>query len=67
LNRLCSNKDYDEYINTQHVTEVLQMIISNEQTSEFHEKNLYFSIYTLLNLDNLKSIMYIYQQSKLER
>jgi hypothetical protein len=56
LIRLCANPSYDDYINLQHLNEVLGYIISNiTDTQAYKENILYLSIYLLFNLNEYQS------------
>ena len=58
--RLCANTSYDEYINLQHLNEVLGYIVSNvTETQAYNENILYLSIYLLFNLNDHISISLI--------
>ena len=59
--RLCDSKNYDEFMNAQHLNEVLQTIISNENCDN---KSLYYSIFVLLNLSNIQALTNILKSSK---
>jgi hypothetical protein len=64
--RLCTHRLYDEYMNWQHLSEVLAIVVSNEGRKEGqnnnddedndNEKCLYFSIFVLFNLNNLNEL-----------
>lgn len=47
--KLCLNKDYDEYMNYQHLSEVLFTIITSMKPENL---GIYCTIYMLLNLEN---------------
>lgn len=47
--KLCLNKDYDEYMNYQHLSEVLFTIIKSNKSENL---GIYCSIYMLLNVEN---------------
>lgn len=61
LKRLCASENYDEFMNYQHLAEVLHQIIASENCDN---KSLYLSIYLLLNLDNPYAVSKIFKQSK---
>lgn len=48
----CASKKYDEFINYQHVKEVLNMILSSPFCTK---KSWFYSVYLLMNLKNFKS------------
>ncbi|CAF0734866.1 unnamed protein product [Brachionus calyciflorus] len=51
--KLCASDKYDEYLNHQHLKEVLHLIISSKYCTN---KNWFYSVYLLLNLKNFTSI-----------
>ncbi len=52
--KLCQSKDYDEFMNYQHLSEVLFTIITSGKSENL---GLYCLIYILLNLDNINNVM----------
>ena len=56
--RLCKAKNYDDFMNTQHLTEVLNIIVASIEDS-YADNALYLSIFLLYNLDNFKNIAFI--------
>ena len=50
--KLCDSKNYDEFMNFQHVKEVLNLILSSQFCTK---KSWFYSVYLLMNLKNFKS------------
>lgn len=51
--KLCTFKYYDEFMNFQHLSEVLQIVIANEKQNK--NKPLLYSIFILLNVNSLNT------------
>ncbi len=63
--RLCNYTQYDEYLNTLHLSEVLQIIISNVDSNNSHKDNVsYLALYLLSHLNNSKILFYILKLPK---
>lgn len=59
--KLCASKNYDEFMNYKHLSEVLHQIIASDNCDN---KSLYLSIYLLLNLDNSHAVSKMFKQAK---